>query len=172
MAFSLLFLCQSDVCYSSHRRKYSVFCEMYELVHKWSPSLIHAVTFPLPPLPPSSCLHYFEKVCGWVQWGRISEVAQQAWKWDVFPCRIFFLTNVMKPTTLHSISRKMWILLLCYEKEQWRQSSSDLSKIAKGIWLKARTSSTFSSSCLHGKISPLCLTFSSFLKFLTIWNGY
>lgn len=44
----------------------------------------------------------------------------------------------MKPTTFHSISRKMWILLLCYEEEQWRQSSSDLSKIAKGIWLRAR----------------------------------
>ncbi|KAJ7407225.1 hypothetical protein BTVI_63728 [Pitangus sulphuratus] len=35
------------------------------------------------------------------------------------------------------------------DEEQWRQSSSDLAKIAKGIWLRARTSSTFSSSCLH-----------------------
>lgn len=61
-----------------------------------------------------------------------------------FPCGfLFFFFNAMKPTTFHSISRNKCILLLFYKEQQWRQSSSDLPKIAKGIWLSARTSSVF-----------------------------
>lgn len=59
------------------------------------------------------------------------------------PVVSYFFFNAMKPTTFHSISRNKCMLLLFYKEQQWRQSSSDLSKIAKGIWLSARTSSVF-----------------------------
>lgn len=163
---------------------------MHESVHTYVTSLSYpCCNLPSAPslsLPPTAYITL--KKCVWgvgrVRHGKISKVAKHARKRNVFPCKCgfwglcvlclvcFFLINVMKPTTFPSISRKMWTLLLCYEEEQWRQSSSDLSKIAKGIWLRARTSSVFSNSCLRGNISSLCLALPSFLKFLTNWNGY
>lgn len=168
--------------------QFSVKC-MNQYIHMWHPCLIHAVTFPLPLLSPSLqllILLWKSVSGGWGGWGRGKSVKWQSMPENemFFPVNVvfggcvccvwfvFFLINVMKPTTFPSISRKMWTLLLCYEEEQWRQSSSDLSKIAKGIRLRARTSSMFSNSCLHGSISSLCLALPSFLKFLTNWNGY
>lgn len=149
------------MCYSYHRRKCAVFCEMHTYVTS---------QFTCCNVPPGSSLSLswtaYITLGMWWWWGSAGGGRSQQAKGKKKIVLSFFFLCVEYDET-NNVTAFLEISEYCFSfmtKSSGSKVALTCPRLQKKSGLEPGLA-LFSSSCLHGKISPLCLTLSSSLSF-------